>query len=62
MKIFYIFDCMNADIEHKCFTFDSDKEAINFAINYEAVCIKYIEYAPNDFKGEIIYDPYDCFN
>lgn len=62
MKIFYIFDCMNALIDNKRFTFESDDEAIKFAINYEAVCIKYIEYAPNDFKGEIIYDPYDCFN
>lgn len=42
MRIYYVFDCMNAFLENKLFQFCSDDEAIEFGINYEADVYKII--------------------
>lgn len=65
-RVLYRFDCMNAFLSDRYFeaaAFDSEKDAIRTAANYEATLIK----LTFDENGEqidrsVIYDPYACFD
>lgn len=63
--VYYFFDCMNAFITDRYFdaaAFESEKDAIRTAANYEATLYR----CTFDQNGEqidrsVIYDPYACF-
>ncbi|MGN0014475.1 MAG: hypothetical protein ACI37T_03555 [Candidatus Gastranaerophilaceae bacterium] len=62
--VFYFFDCMNAAV-NKLFkeeAFESDKEAIAFGSNYEAIVLKYTYEDDEPVTIETLYDPWDNFN